>query len=53
MKKNCYRFLRDCFKESLGGYRRTNYKTVESGIITFSQVNNKSEDRPKFIIIKK
>ena len=51
-EKNCYRFLRDCFKESLGGYRRTHYKTVESGIITFSQVNNKSEDRPKFIIIK-
>jgi len=50
-EKGCAKFLRNCFKESVGLYSRT-YKSVGSGIITFSQVSNESEDRPKFIIVK-
>ena len=50
-EKECFRFIKNCFKETTARYNHV-FKSVESGIVTFSQVNNESKDRPKFIIIK-
>jgi len=49
-EQNCSRFLRDCFKERAD--RWSTATTVKNAIITFHQIDNTSEDRPKFTIIK-